>query len=318
MQRPLDRRSWLTLGVVAAASLTGCAILPPAGYERPPLPEVADARELTRVPFHPQEDYQCGPAALATVLQYAGADRTPEQLVDQVYIPQRKGSLQPEMLAATRRAALLPYRLTPSPKALLAEVAAGRPVLVLQNLRWGWLPQWHYAVVVGYDLAAGTVLLRSGTERRLEMTVAAFDRSWQGAERWAFVALPPEVLPAQPREAEYVAAAAALERVVPASGQRAYETALTAWPQNLFARMALGNAAYRQGRLPAAEAAYRQATVDHPDAGDAWNNLAQVLHDLRQPQPALDAAQRAVALGGPRLAAYEATLADIRGGAAKP
>lgn len=315
MLRPLDRRRWLTLGAVAAAGLAGCASMAPAGYERGPVSALADARELTQVPFHPQEDYQCGPAALATVLQYAGADRTPEQLVDQVYIPQRQGSLQPEMLAATRRAALLPYRLTPSAQALLAEVAAGRPVLVLQNLRWDWMPQWHYAVVVGYDLSAGTVVLRSGTERRLVMPVGEFDRSWRRAERWAFVALAPEVLPAQPREADYVAAAAALERVVPASGQRAYETALAAWPKNLFARIAMGNAAYRQGRLPAALAAYRQATVDHPDAADAWNNLAQVLHELRQPQPALAAAQRAVALGGPRLAAYEATLAGIRGGA---
>ena len=314
----LHRRWLLHVGVMAAAGLTGCAIAPPAAYLHGEAGASANAHELTRVAFHPQEDYQCGPAALATVLEYAGADRSPEQLVDQVYIPQRQGSLQPEMLAATRRAALLPYRLTPSPQALLAEVAAGRPVLVLQNLRWDWMPRWHYAVVVGYDLSAGTVVLRSGTERRLEMPVAEFDRSWQRAERWAFVALAPDTLPAQPREADYVAAAAALERVVPASGQRAYETALAAWPKNLFARMALGNAAYRQGTLPAAEAAYRQATVDHPDAADAWNNLAQVLHDLRQTQPALAAAQRAVALGGPRLAAYEATLAGIQGGAAKP
>jgi len=33
--------------------------------------------ELTEVPFFPQEDYQCGPAALATVLNVTGVTITP-------------------------------------------------------------------------------------------------------------------------------------------------------------------------------------------------------------------------------------------------
>jgi tetratricopeptide (TPR) repeat protein len=77
--------------------------------------------------------------------------------------------------------------------------------------------------------------------------------------------------------------------------------------------MALGNAAYRQRQLPKAEAAYRQATLDHPDAADAWNNLAQVLHETGRSSQAVAAAQRAVALGGPRSATYQSTLASIVG-----
>src|SRR2546422_3737218 len=32
---------------------------------------------------------------------------------------------------------------------LLAEVAAGHPVLVFQNLGLHWIPRWHFAVAVG-------------------------------------------------------------------------------------------------------------------------------------------------------------------------
>lgn len=263
------------------------------------------------MPFHPQDDFQCGPAALATVLEHAGVPRTPQQLVEQVYVPARQGSLQPEMLGATRRAALLPYVLAPRLADLLEEVDAGHPVLVLQNLRWDAWPQWHYAVVIGYDLDAGEVLLRSGTVRRLVMSLQDFDRSWARAQRWAFVALPPQELPATAAERALVAAAADLERVVPQAGQHAYARALQAWPDNLFARMALGNAAYRRGALPAAEKAFRQATLSHPDSADAWNNLAQTLHELGQADEARAAAQRAVGLGGPRLATYRSTLATI-------
>ena len=300
--------AWLALLLMV---LAGCASvphpdpgggLPPAGTERV---------ELADVPFFPQEDFQCGPAALATVLQSAGIDRTPAQLVEHVYLPQRQGSLQVELLGASRRAGAVPYVLRPSLQDLLREVVAGHPVLVLQDVGWPLLPRWHYAVVVGYDLAQGTVTLRSGTIRRLVMSLAAFDRTWAKAERWAFVALAPDRLPATARESDYVAAAAAFERVAPAFGPRAYQTALAAWPGHLFARLALGNAAYRQRQLESAKAQYRQATVDHPDAGDAWNNLAQVLFDQGELQEAARAARRAVAIGGPRLDRYAATLGAI-------
>jgi tetratricopeptide (TPR) repeat protein len=215
------------------------------------------------------------------------------------------------MLGAARRAGVLPYRLEALPNALLREVAAGNPVVVLQNLRLDFLPQWHYAVVVGYDLTEGSIVLRSGRERRLVMHIDEFDHSWVKAERWAFVALPPDRLPATAREADFVAAAAALERVSPHNARRAYETALIAWPKNLFARIAMGNVAYRLRELDAAQAEYRQATIDHPDAADAWNNLAQVLYEIGKLREAQEAATRAVVIGGPRLETYESTLATI-------
>jgi tetratricopeptide (TPR) repeat protein len=292
--------------------VSGCASLAP----RPdPLgglpPSLAQRAELTAVPFFPQEDYQCGPAALATALQAAGIQRTPAQLVEQVYLPQRQGSLQVELLGATRRAGVLPYVLRPQATALLEEVAAGHPVVVLQDLGWPLLPRWHYAVVVGYDLAGTTLTLRSGTTERLVMALDAFDRSWEKGGRWAFVALPADRLPASVSEAEYVAAATALERVAPLQGQRAYRTALDTWPTNLFARLALGNAAYRQRQLESARAEYSRATADHPQSADAWNNLAQVLFEQGQREEATQAAQRAVAIGGPRAASYAATLRAI-------
>jgi tetratricopeptide (TPR) repeat protein len=291
--------------------LSGCASIPQPEYGSALPPSRPERVELTAVPFFPQGALQCGPAALATVLQSAGIARTPGQLVEQIYLPQRQGSLQFELLGASRRAGAVPYVLRNQPDDLLRELAAGHPVVVLQNVGWPLLPQWHYAVVVGYDLAQQTLSLRSGTVQRLVMPIADFDRSWAKAERWAFVALPPDRLPTTASEPDYVAAAAAFERVVPALGPRVWQTALGAWPTNLFARLALGNAAYRQRQLDDAGVQYRQATVDHPQSGDAWNNLAQVLFEQGQTDKAVQAARRAVGIGGPRLATYAATLRAI-------
>ena len=309
------RRLTIALFLPVLMGLGACASLPRPDYGSPQQAAGVSQVELTAVPFFPQDDYQCGPAALATILQHAGADRTPQQLVEQVYLPARQGSLQLELLGAARRAGTVPYVLRGDPQDLLREVRAGHPVLVLQNLRWRPLPQWHYAVVVGYDLEAGTITLRSGTERRLVMDLDAFDRSWALADRWAIVALPPGRLPASAREADYVSAAANLERVMPAQGVRAYQTALARWPGNLLARLALGNAAYRQADLALAQEHYAQAAADHPQSGDAWNNLAQVLLERGEPVQALRAAQQALDSGGPRLAHYERTLRAIEAAA---
>ena len=66
--------------------LSGCAIiLPQTSALKEHRPAELPARaELTEVPFFPQEEYQCGPAALAMALNAAGLSVTPESLIEQV------------------------------------------------------------------------------------------------------------------------------------------------------------------------------------------------------------------------------------------
>jgi tetratricopeptide (TPR) repeat protein len=297
--------------ICGLALLAGCAATPPAvDLEKLP-PGLPAAAEIAEAPFFAQEDYQCGPAALATALTHAGRETTPAVLVPQVYLPARKGSLQAEMLATARRHGQVAYPLAPLLEDLLREIAAGNPVVVLQNLALDWAPQWHYAVAIGYDLTAREIVLRSGTTRRLALALDTFERTWARSGRWAMLTLPPERLPATASEASYVAAAAALERVAPAAARRAYETALARWPESVAARIGEGNASYAMRDLNGAAAAYQRATQDHPEAADAWNNLAQVLHELGSRDAALAAARRAVALGGPRQDTYRETLEGI-------
>lgn len=296
-----------------ALGLAACGGLPLADYGgSAALPERV---ELTVVPFHAQESKQCGPAALAMLLAASGVSRSPDELKDAVYLPQREGSLQAELLAATRRSGLLPYVLDAQPDALLRELAAGRPVLVLQNLGFSVAPRWHYAVVVGYDRPAQKIILRSGSEARLVLGSADFDRAWASAGRWAFVAVPPDQPPASATADRLAAAAAALEGVAPVGAGRAYGAVLERWPANLVARIGVGNAAHRRHDLATAEAAYRRAIAAHPDAADAWNNLAQTLREAGRRGEALAAARRAVALDGARRKTHAATLAAIEDGA---
>jgi len=256
--------------------------------------------ELEAIPFYAQDEYQCGPAALAMVLEAGGKAVAPEVLRPQVFLPDRQGSLQVEMLAATRRNGLVAVELSPRLSDLFAEIAAGNPAVVLQNLALDWAPAWHYAVAIGYDLPAQRIVLRSGTERRLEMPLATFERTWQRGGYWAMLALPPGRFPASVRAADYLSAVTRLEKAGPPEpAQAAYEAALVRWPDHFTALMGAGNTAHRAGDFEGAERAFRRATVVYPQSAAAHNNLAQTLADLDRYDEALAEARQAVGLGGP-------------------
>jgi tetratricopeptide (TPR) repeat protein len=235
------------------------------------------AVELTETPFYPQVTDQCGPSALAATLNVSGVSVAPETLRSQIYIPGREGSLQIELLAATRGYQRIPYLIDPDVTALLRELHSGRPVLVLQNLGRKTAPVWHYAVVVGFLPDKKEFVLRSGDQQRHLVKAARFVRTWRRAGYWGMVTLLPGELPASPDASKYVRSVAAIESVGDAvSAAAGYQAATERWPENLLAWLGLGNARYAQGDLESAERAYNQLLRTEPNHAVALNNLSQV------------------------------------------
>jgi len=278
------------------------------------------AVELAGVPFFPQEEFQCGPAALATVLGAAGYPVTPDALVPEVYTPALQGSLQPELLGAIRRRGLLAYVLTPTLEALTAELVRGRPVLVLQNLGVASLPAWHYAVVIGADPRAEQVLLRSGRDPRVAESTGKFVRTWKRAGRWAVVILHPGELPVDPEPERYQQAVLGLEaaRRYPEAA-RSWEAALSIWPDNPVALFGLGNAFYAQGDLTGARSAWERYVMERPDDPAGLNNLAVVLGESGCARRGLELASAALSALSPDDPIYtdvRRTVDDLQGGSA--
>jgi hypothetical protein len=286
----------LVRALLACALLGGCAgLVPQTMALRDGWPEgVARRVDIADVPFFAQLDNQCGPAALATVLVGSGVDTTPEKLAGYVFLPARQGSLQADMLAAPRRLGRVSWQLAPRFDDLLREVAAGNPVIVLQDLGVGPFASWHYAVVVGYDYEAGELYLRSGETRRKAVPFTLFEYSWKQGGYWAMVAVPPARIPASATESGYLAAVAALDRVAdPAPSTAAWRAFDGRWPGNAGASIGLANRHYAAGDLGAAEAVLRQAAGREPVSTPVLNNLAQVLSDLGRDDEALAVISRA-------------------------
>lgn len=309
------RRRWcssLPGLALALGLLSGCAAPQTTALLSAPRAGMARQTELQATPFIAQERYQCGPAALAMALRAAGFAIDADTLVPQVYLPQRKGSLQVEMIAAGRRNGAISMTIAPRMDALITELAAGNPVLVLQNLSLPMVPKWHYAVAIGYDLERRNIVLRSGTTERLVMPLSTFEHTWARSAYWAMVTLPPGRLPATAEQATVVDALVAFEKSSPPGAARAsYALAAQRWPENLTLALGLGNSAYAAGDRAAAADAFKGASARHPDSGAAWNNLAVALMELGQLPAARAAAERALALGGPWHAAAQDTLNSI-------
>jgi hypothetical protein len=244
-----------------------------------PFPERAESRvELISVPFFAQRTHQCGPAALATVLVHAGVDADPDALIADVYLPGREGSLQLEMVAAVRRRERVPFVLEGGIDALVAELEAGRPVLVLQNLGVALIPFWHYAVVIGFDRERDVFVLRSGTtERRVEGR-RIFLRTWTRSGQWGFVVLMPGEIAASAEPGSFFAALAAVEAVGARNvAQAGYRAFTERWPQRVEGHFGIGNLHLARGEWRAAEAAYRRALTVAPGDVATRNNLAMAL-----------------------------------------
>lgn len=260
-------------------ALAGCGLTQPLKVRE--VVEGEPVQWASNVRFYPQTEYQCGPAALASILGAAGADTDPQQLAPQVYLPDLHGSLQVELLAASRRAGRIPYVIENEPGLLLSQIEAGRPVLILQNLRTRLFPVWHYAVLVGFDASSNRVFLHSGEEENKSMRAPWFLRTWDWAGRWAMVVLNPGEIPARADPLRYAHAVAQFETIAgPIAAKPAWQAGLERWPANPTAYLALGNMSYDQGDLAAASHHYQLGLQATPQDPALSNNLASVLGEM--------------------------------------
>ncbi|MCW4151109.1 PA2778 family cysteine peptidase [Halomonas sp. 18H] len=284
--------------LVLMVSLGGCATTPSLSAEA--ARSLPDRVFVEDVPFHGQREYQCGPASLAMALAASGVDVAVDDLIPQVFLPGRQGSVQPEMLATVRRHGRIPFRLEGGFAGLLAELDAGRPVVVMQNLSLPWWPEWHYALAIGYDRPAEQIILHSGMTPQRRTGFARFEATWARSQRWGFSALTPGKMP------QHVDPDAALRAISNFSEVQGPVAALPAWqalverhPEQAMAHFALGNARYANGHVEAAIDAFREATDRNPGMGEAWLNLGLLLQAQGRDAAAQKALEKAADTSGP-------------------
>jgi ABC-type bacteriocin/lantibiotic exporter with double-glycine peptidase domain len=154
--------------------------------------ELGQGHLVPSVPFVAQETHQCGPAALAMVLRYYGRLANPDVIAQALYLPSVRGTLNLELELYARRHGFRARSFPGSIEMLKAEIARDRPLVVFQDLGGVGLSVPHFAVLVGYDDAAGVVVLHSGTTAYRVVPYAEFERTWAARGRWTLLVTPGE------------------------------------------------------------------------------------------------------------------------------
>lgn len=189
MRAPIQaRRRLRALGLALLLGAAGCV--------RPGLDDVrrdvaaGHGHLITGVPFIPQEEFQCGPAALAMVLRFYGAAVDQDEIAREIYLPSIRGTLNLDLEFYARRRGFQAHAFQGTLDRVRDELRQGRPLIVFQDLGLPGYPVPHFAVLLGYDDRAGVVVLHSGTTPHRVASYAAFEASWARRRNWTLLITP--------------------------------------------------------------------------------------------------------------------------------
>ncbi|CAG0964230.1 hypothetical protein GPROT1_01050 [Gammaproteobacteria bacterium] len=158
--------------LVFAALLAGCA------GQHVPLRAPGAGPYVEGVPFFPQDEYMCGPAALASVIGFYGASSGMDDVAREVYSSKLKGTLPMDLLIYAKGKGFEAKYYRGNLAGLKESLENGAPLILFLNLGYDFYPVGHYVVAVGMDEAAGVVFAHSGTNRERAFTITELEKSW--------------------------------------------------------------------------------------------------------------------------------------------
>lgn len=170
-------QGWLRIFPLILPLVVSCASTP-------------DSREtrfhvIENVPFYPQQAYQCGPAALAGVLNYWRLGVSTEDIAGDIYSKSAKGTLDVDMVFYAKKKGFKARQYEGSVADVKRNIDLGYPVIVLVDYGFWVCQQGHFMVVVGYN--ENGILANSGTERLRFISFKDFLRSWKRTKRWTML-----------------------------------------------------------------------------------------------------------------------------------
>ena len=143
---------------------------------------------IENVPFYPQEAYQCGPASLSGVLNYHGADTSPEDIARRIYSESAGGTLNMDMVLYAEKKGFQADQYKSSFQDIQSKINAGYPLVVMVDYGFWIIQRNHFMVVVGYNEEG--VIVNSGKAQLKFIPLEDFLRSWKRTGFWSLLITP--------------------------------------------------------------------------------------------------------------------------------
>ena len=141
------------------------------------------SRMIQNVPFYPQEEFQCGPASLAGVLNHWNITVSPEEIASEIYSKSAKGTLTIDMVLYVEKRGLKARQYPGSFEDIKSKIDSGYPLIVLVDEGFLIYQKNHFMVVIGYR--GEGILVNSGREKHKFIPVKDFLRSWERTKFWS-------------------------------------------------------------------------------------------------------------------------------------
>lgn len=178
----LHRVLFLGTAVLLCFALSSCA------SSSAPVPvsfPAGSSRIIKSVPFFPQDQYQCGPAAMASVLNYRGVKTTPEEVAAAIYSKSARGTLNFDMVFYAEKKGLFARQYPGNLADLKYRINKSHPLIVMVDYGFLVYQKNHFMVVVGYD--SGNVVVHSGKDSFKRLPVDEFLKTWQKTNNWTLL-----------------------------------------------------------------------------------------------------------------------------------
>jgi len=140
---------------------------------------------IEKVPFFPQEDFQCGPSSLAGVLNYWGVSAAPEDIAHEIFSETARGTLTVDMVIYAQKKGLNATQYKSSLQDLKKNISSGYPVIVLVDYGISLYQVNHFMVVVGYDDRG--FFVNSGKKTNKFLAEEDFLKSWEKTGYWTLL-----------------------------------------------------------------------------------------------------------------------------------
>jgi hypothetical protein len=147
-----------------------------------------------QVPFFPQETFQCGPASLATVINYwygktgAAKHLTSDAIAAEIYSPSARGVLGMDMERYARKQDFQTEQIAGSLDKLKENIDQGIPPIILVDYGFLAYQRNHFIVVKGY--APNGLLVNSGRDESKFIPNEELLEIWKKTGYWMLLIKP--------------------------------------------------------------------------------------------------------------------------------
>lgn len=146
-----------------------------------------DITVIEGVPFVKQKNNFCGPAAMASVMQFYGDDVSQEEVAGEIYMPKLEGALISDMENYARDRGYEVKAVNGSMESLRSAIDEGSPVILLVDRGVWRVSVPHYYVAYGYIETEQAIILHTGDEGGSEIGYDELDSEWKKMNRLMLV-----------------------------------------------------------------------------------------------------------------------------------